>query len=125
MRAFLLVGMGGFAGALLRFYIAGWIQAACHSFGFPMGTLSVNMVGCLVLGFLGGISEHLGAIPQDVRLMIMVGLLGSFTTFSTFSYETMTLLRDQEILFALTNIGVQVIVGLLAAWFGFILAHQL
>lgn len=124
MKPFLLIGMGGFVGALLRFYVAGWIQSLFESFGFPFGTMGVNLLGCLILGFLGGLSEHLGIIPQEVRLLVMVGLLGSFTTFSTFGYETLCLLRDGTVFYAILNVAVQVVLGLLAAWAGFVLAHQ-
>lgn len=124
MKPFFLVGLGGFSGALLRYYVGGWAQTVLAHIGFPFGTLTVNLLGCFILGFLGGFSENFG-ISQEIRLFVMVGLLGSFTTFSTFSYDTLTLLRDQAILYAALNVGIQVMIGLLAAWLGFLLAHQL
>ncbi len=95
LKQLLFVGFGGFLGAILRFLVSGWVQRMFSS-SFPYGTLAVNGLGSLLLGFLMGLSEGNIVSPQ-VRLLVGIGLLGAFTTFSTFSYETLMLLRGGRI----------------------------
>lgn len=90
----LVVGLGGAAGALSRYWAIGWVQALA-GIGFPWGTLTVNVAGSLALGFALVWLQSLAPSP-DVRDLIAVGFLGSFTTFSTFSWETLALLRDGD-----------------------------
>ena len=92
---------------------------------FPYGTLTVNVLGCLIIGFLAGIAETRAAFTPEVRLFIFVGILGGFTTFSSFALETFLLARDTQNIAALINIGLQLILGLLAVWIGNILAHAM
>lgn len=87
MMIYLLVGIGGAAGAVARFSVSGWVNRGATS-GFPWGTLTVNILGCLALGFAGTLlAEKTGAVPTALRSAIAVGFLGSFTTFSTFAFE--------------------------------------
>jgi fluoride exporter len=88
----LVVGLGGAAGALSRYYAIGWVQALAGT-GFPWGTLAVNVVGSFALGFVLVWLQSIMPSP-DVRDLVAVGFLGSFTTFSTFSYEALALLRE-------------------------------
>jgi CrcB protein len=88
----LLVGLGGAAGALSRYYVGGWVQALAGSF-FPWGTLSVNVAGSLALGF-ALIWLQSAVSSAELRELVAIGFLGSFTTFSTFSYEAMSMIRD-------------------------------
>lgn len=88
----LVVGLGGAAGALSRYYAIGWVQALAGT-GFPWGTLTVNVTGSFALGFVLVWLQSMAPSP-DVRDLVAVGFLGSFTTFSTFSYETLALLRE-------------------------------
>lgn len=125
MPALFYVGIGGFAGAVLRYLVSGWTQQLWHVAGFPLGTLTVNLLGCLVLGSLAGWSFRTEGISPSIRLFLMVGLLGSFTTFSTFSYETVALFQDGETVLGLVNSLGQVVAGVLLAWLGYSLATAL
>ena len=91
----------------------------------PFGTFTVNVVGCLTLGFLAGLSESKDLIRDEVRLLLMVGLLGGFTTFSTFGYETLTLARGSERWLAFAYVGASVLLGVFAAWVGNVIGRWL
>ena len=118
MERFLLVGLGGFLGSGLRFLISGWVQRLAPTSVFPWGTLAVNVLGCFVLGGVYGLAESRGVFGPAARLFLFIGLLGGFTTFSTFAWETLALGRDAEIGQFLANIGLQVTTGLAAVWLG-------
>jgi CrcB protein len=118
----LFVGVGGFIGAILRYWTSGWAQQLTNSAVFPFGTLTVNTLGCLVIGFLSQLAETRGAFTPETRALVFVGVLGGFTTFSTFSNETWNLLRGSQIFPALTNIGAHLLLGLGAVWLGRTLA---
>jgi len=90
---------------------------------FPVGTLAVNVFGCLVIGFLGGIAEQRRVFDPEFRLFVFVGILGGFTTFSAFAYETASLAQDGRLPGALLNIALQVMIGLAAVWVGGLLAR--
>jgi len=115
----ILVGAGGFAGALLRYGLSGLVHRQVPSTTFPLGTLTVNVLGCLAIGVVAGLTESRQLFGPEARTFALIGLLGGFTTFSTFGYETFAMLRDQEYLRAAANVGLQVIVGLVAVWAGF------
>jgi len=121
----LLVGAGGFVGAALRFGVSGGVQRLAGFSSFPYGTLAVNVLGCLAIGLLSGLAESRQVLTPEARLLILIGLLGSFTTFSTFGYETLTLLRDGVLLRAAANVALQVGLGLGAAWAGLALSRVL
>ncbi len=114
----LWVGLGGFAGAILRYLVSGWAQGASGSASFPYGTLAVNVLGCLVIGVLSYLADARGFLSAEARLLIMVGVLGAFTTFSTFGNETLNLLRDGEVLAASLNVTANVVLCLGAVWAG-------
>jgi len=86
---------------------------------FPVGTLVVNVSGCFLIGLLGGLVETRQLLGPDLRVFLLIGVLGGFTTFSSFAYETLALTRDAEFSRALLNIGAQVVLGLGAAWLGY------
>ncbi len=90
-----------------------------------MGTLAVNLVGCLLIGFLAGLAEFRGLFSPEIRMFLLIGVLGGFTTFSTFGYETYQLLRDGQMHFAITNICMSVVLGILGVGAGFALAKAL
>ncbi len=97
------IGIGGFFGAISRYLVAGKISLWLNS-PFPFGTLVVNALGSLLLGFLSRfLLEHL-VVGETVRIGILVGFLGAFTTFSTFSYESIALLQEGDIFRASVNI---------------------
>lgn len=119
MLLVLLVGVGGFIGAVMRYLVTNWVQDSLHILSLPHGTLTVNIVGCLLIGLLAGLSESRNLLGPETRALILIGVLGGFTTFSTFSYETVQLLRDGQSLAAFSNIGLQVCLGLVAVWIGY------
>lgn len=121
----ILVGIGGFAGSILRYLVSGYVQQLAKDSGFPLGTVVVNLAGCLVIGFLAQLAEEYGYLTPEARLLLFIGFLGGFTTFSTFANETMNLLRSGEILAALVNVNVHVGFGLAAVWLGRSLAYLL
>ena len=119
----LWVGLGGCTGAILRYVISGWVQRWSRSIDFPYGTLAVNMIGCLAIGFLSQLAESRSLFTPEARLFIFMGLLGAFTTFSTFSKETLALLQAGAYLLALANVTLQLAVGLAMVWLGQVLAR--
>jgi len=114
----LMIMAGGGAGALLRYAVAGWAQRLGNG-SFPLGTLTVNVVGCLVLGLLGALFAGPHLIREEYRVGILVGLLGAFTTFSTFGFETFTLANEGQFRLAAVNILLSNGFGLIAVWFGY------
>ena len=114
----LLVGTGGFIGSVLRYTVSGLVHRAIPFSGFPYGTLVVNLVGCLVLGLLAGLAESRQVIGPELRIFLFRGLLGGFTTFSTFAYEGVELIHHGEFAKVLASVMVHVLVGFLAVWFG-------
>ena len=128
MAYILAVGLGGFVGAVSRYAITGWVQKAWPQFP-PAGTLVVNVLGCLVIGFLMTLVIDQPADGQQawmshsVRLFLITGILGSLTTFSAFGYETVELLREEEIRLAFWNVLANVGLGFPAVWLGRILAR--
>ncbi len=120
-----LIGAGGFTGAVLRFLVSSWVQGRAGSLAFPFGTLTVNMIGCLLIGFLSALVEIKAMFSPETRSFFLIGLLGAFTTFSTFGNETLQLIRESRIELALLNAGGQVLVGVFLVWLGRILAGLL
>ena len=117
MWELLSVGCGGFVGAVARWSLSGTIQRLSGG-DFPLGTYVANMVGCLFIGLVFALVEARPDWSPHVRLFLMVGLLGAFTTFSTFSHETLDLLTGGSWALALLNILGSVTVGLLAVVLG-------
>lgn len=118
---YLLIFLGSGLGGVLRFLMSTTVQKLSNDWMFPIGTFSVNMLGCFVIGLLAKLSESKGLFQGDTRLFLFVGILGGFTTFSAFGYESFQLLRDGQYLQAFLNATLQVILGLLFVWLGFIL----
>jgi CrcB protein len=113
------VGLGGFLGALARYGLSGWIHRQIPATTFPYGTLAVNLLGCLLIGVAAGLGEARGLLSPELRVFVLIGLLGGFTTFSTFGYETFAMVRDAELLRATGNVALHVIVGLSLVWAGY------
>ncbi len=118
MLKILLVGIGGAIGALLRYLISGYIQDLSHSINFPYGTIAVNIIGRCLIGIFSQLVDSQAGITAEMRLLLMVGLLGSFTTYSTFGNETVTLLQDHRLFLAFINVGTHIFLGLLAVVLG-------
>lgn len=125
MGRLLLVGAGGFLGSILRYLASGWIQQWLQTASFPFGTLAVNVLGCLVIGFLSQLADARGVFTPETRALVFVGVLGGFTTFSTFSNETFNLLRDNQVIPALASLSAHIVLGLGAVWLGRALAYWL
>ena len=113
-----LVGVGGFIGSVFRFLLSGFVHRLVPLSEFPFGTLVVNIIGCLLIGVLNGLAETRQVIGPEFRLFFMIGMLGGFTTFSTFGYETLALMRDAEVFRAVSNVSLHVFFGLVAVWLG-------
>ena len=118
LRQVLLVGAGGFVGSTLRFAVSGLVYRLVPFAVFPYGTLAVNVLGCLAIGVLGGLAETRQVIGPELRLFLMIGLLGGFTTFSTFGYETVSLARDLRAATTLGYVGAHLFFCLGATWVG-------
>lgn len=116
MRTILLIGLGSFIGGVSRYLLSQLIQNKALS-SFPYGTLTVNVIGCFLIGIIFGISERSG-ITDEWRLFLTTGLVGGFTTFSAFSYESISLMREGHTGSALLYMGCSVVLGLLATYGG-------
>jgi len=119
-----LVGSGGFAGAILRYALGGLVHRAAPMTTFPLGTLAVNLAGCLSIGVLAGMADSRQLLGPEARTFALIGLLGGFTTFSTFGYETLALVRAAEYARASANVCLHLILGLGLVWLGFSLASR-
>ena len=118
LRNCLIVGMGGFLGAILRYGIGGFIQTLSGRIDFPYGTLVINVSGCLLIGILSQLADLHAAFTAEMRLFLMMGFLGAYTTYSTFGNETVILLQDNRLLLAGVNIGAHLLFGLAAVLLG-------
>ena len=114
-----IIGLGGFLGAIARYTLGGLVHHFLPNGTFPYGTVAVNLIGCLIISFLSGLVEFRQLFTPELRLFLLIGLLGGFTTFSTFSFETIALIQDSEIFRAIINVLIHVIGGLIAVWFGY------
>jgi len=114
----LIVGAGGFVGSAARYLLGGLVQSAAAVSTFPYGTLFVNASGCFVIGLLSQLFESQSAFGPNARAFLMVGVLGGYTTFSAFGSETVNMVRDGQPLAAGVNVGVQIVLGLLAVVLG-------
>lgn len=123
MLRVLLVAVGGAIGSLLRYVISGVAQNLFRYSTFPSGTLVVNLLGCLLIGVASQLAEARGAFNDLSRALLFVGILGGFTTFSTFGNETFSLFRSGSNSLGLTNIGLQVLGGLSCVWIGRSIAY--
>lgn len=119
MKLLLCVGIGGFFGAICRHFLAGAVDRWQTLSGFPWGIFVANIVGCLLIGVFLGYSVYIKNVSEELRLLLITGFLGSLTTFSTFSLQTLELFRNGQFGIGLANIGASVIIGLLAVWLGF------
>jgi len=121
----LLAGLGGFIGSVLRYSVSGLVQNLSHTVDFPYGTLAVNFLGCLAIGFLSQLAETRGLFTAEIRTLVFIGVLGGFTTFSAFSNETMNLWRDGQSFLAAMNVAAHLALCLGAVWGSRALAYEL
>lgn len=120
MSRWLLVGLGGLLGSMARYGLAGIVQRWVPEARFPWGTLAVNALGCGLIGLLAGLADGRQLMSAETRVFLSVGVLGGFTTFSTFGLETLMLSRGVGVLSALGNVLAHVVLGLLAVWAGYL-----
>jgi CrcB protein len=121
----LLVALGGAVGSVGRYLLVQRVQALVEPSGFPFGTLAVNAVGCAAVGVLGGLAESRGLLTPQARAFLAAGVLGGFTTFSAFGFETVALAERGSLGGALANVGLQLGFGLGAVWAGYQVARSL
>jgi CrcB protein len=125
MGKLLLAGIGGFIGSALRYSVSGFVQGFNRGVQFPYGTLAVNLIGCLAIGFLSYLAEARGVFTAETRTLVFIGVLGGFTTFSAFGNETINLWRQGEGALAALNIAAHLLLCLGAVWFSRAVAYQI
>jgi len=123
MHLLFLIGLGGFIGAFLRYLISGWAQNGATT--FPVGTLTVNVLGSFILSTILFISEYRGVISDETRIFLTIGLLGAFTTMSTFSYESFRLLESRDFFYLALNIMGTIFLTMFAVYMGKVLVITL
>jgi CrcB protein len=114
----LLIAIGGALGSVARYLLSSFVLRASGSL-LGVGTFAVNVVGCVVFGVIAGLAERRFVFGADARAFLLIGLLGGFTTFSSFAFESVQLLRDGQFLAATVNIVGQVVAGLVGLWMAF------
>jgi len=115
----MLIGLGGFVGSIAR-YLVSRLNNHVEFLSIPLGTLTVNVLGSFLIGFLTGIAEKSPILNVEMRMFLMVGLCGGFTTFSTFSGENLMLLRNGQLLSLFLYTGLSILSGFTAVYLGFI-----
>ena len=118
LKQSLIVALGGALGSVARFKFGGFVLHHSEAWNFPASTFSVNVIGCLLIGLLAGLAEHHDLFSANVRLLLFTGLLGGFTTFSAFGYETVFLIRRSLFSVAAGYVLLSVFCGLIAVGAG-------
>ena len=122
MQKIILIACLGAAGTVARYFVQGWVQRILGG-NFPWGTLMVNLLGCFLFGIIWSIAEDRFLIKPEFRIILLVGFLGAFTTFSTFIFESAELLRDTQWHMALLNLVGQNACGLILFFVGLFLGR--
>jgi CrcB protein len=118
MKQILLVGLGGFIGTIGRYKLGGLVLHHTAAWRFPLSTFLINVVGCFIIGVLSGLAEKYDFFSPDVRVFLLPGIVGGFTTFSAFAYEAVFLMRRGESHVALAYAAISVLCGFFAVWLG-------
>ena len=116
-RMFFIVGFGSFFGGGSRYLIQQFITRQYPS-SFPYGTLLVNILGCFIIGILFSLSEKAYLLSNEIKLLLVTGFCGGFTTFSSFSIENYAMLKDGQILYVLAYVGLSIFLGFMATYLG-------
>jgi len=123
-RILLLIGSGSFIGGISRFLTSRYIQQHVLS-DFPFGTFVVNILGCFLIGMFFGISQRAEVLSIEARMFLTVGFCGGFTTFSTFSNESLAMIRDGNIFYVALYAGGSVVIGILATYLGILIVNTI
>ena len=118
------IGLAGALGALCRYWLAGFVQQMTGQ-GFPLGTAMVNILGCFLFGFIATLIDERMVLPPEAKVYLLTGFMGAFTTFSTYTFETASLIRYSQWLLAGANILGQTLLGLMFLFMGIFLARLL
>jgi len=124
MNKYWMVGIGGFLGAIARFWLGGFISNRLGA-KFPYGTFVINISGSYLIGLIVTVLAERSHWSANWRYLIPIGFIGAYTTFSTFELETFQTLRDGEFLFASLNVLLSVVVGFIAVWLGVITGRSI
>ncbi len=124
MKELLYVALGGALGSMSRYKISAWVLADTLTVRFPFGTFLVNCIGCLCIGIISGLIVKYQWFSAEMRLLLITGFLGGFTTFSAFGLETFYLIRKGELWIAMSYITSSILLGLFLVWLGYILISQ-
>jgi len=124
LKHILLIGSGGFIGSVARYYVSK-LNLIVDFFSIPLGTLLVNVSGSFILGFLTGIAVKSPVMTMELRLFLMVGICGGFTTFSTFTNENLSLLHNGQFLSVFLYTGLSILLGFLAVYLGYVTSNIL
>ena len=124
IKQILLIGFGGFAGSVARYFVSK-LNLTYEVYAIPVGTLSVNILGSLLIGFLAGIADKSPIMTADLRLLLMVGLCGGFTTFSSFTNENLMLMHNGQFLPIFLYTGLSILLGFLAVYLGYTTSNLL
>ena len=119
LKNILLIGLGGFIGSIAR-YMVSRLNNHIEWLSIPVGTLAVNIIGSFLIGFLIGISEKSPILTVELRMFLMVGLCGGFTTFSSFSGENLMLMRNGQFLPIFLYTGLSILLGFTAVYLGYV-----
>ncbi len=123
MKEVLIVGLGGFAGSISRYLIQNAVLNRFITI-FPLGTFAINIIGSLIIGVIFGFAERYQWMTQEWRLFLAIGFCGSFTTFSTFAFDNLQMIKDGNYYQLVWYVSLSLILGVALAWLGFIMARS-
>jgi CrcB protein len=124
LKTIIYLAIGGTTGTLLRYWLSTLMQGTSKG-TFPIGTFTVNMLGCFLFGAVWSLAEGRITLSPHLRLLILVGFMGAFTTFSTFAFESGAFLRDSQLTSAIINIVAQNVIGIIALLIGIALGRAI